>query len=217
VADELYVTWRTIPWGGIYVPVDCGNEVKELCKLVRFLCPALRLEHVMSQRINVVPLPVGRAQKSLHMTPRAPFGVCVGACTFVNEANAVVNGAVSVTFRVEIPVRRPAINDNRSAGFDPCIYNGLQSVSDSVRNGSENRFTGLALNSAKHPLSFNRVAPIIFAQTKLAFVDFDRLVRTADLLIGGLHVRQHRLSAEQTPFRDCIGTEAMVFLYNVGR
>jgi len=49
----------------------------------------------------------------------------VGACTLVNEASAVVKGAVSVTFRVEIPVSRPAINDDRSAGFDPCIYNGL--------------------------------------------------------------------------------------------
>jgi len=69
--------------------------------------------------MDVFPLPVVRAQKSLHKTPRALCGVCVGACTLVDEANAVVNGTVRVTFRVEIPVRSPAITDDRSAGFDP--------------------------------------------------------------------------------------------------
>jgi len=47
------------------------------------------------------------------MTPRAVYGVFVGACTLVNEASAVVNCAVHVTFRVEIPVRSPAITDDR--------------------------------------------------------------------------------------------------------
>ena len=68
------------------------------------------------------------------MTPRALYSVCVGASTLVNEANGVVNGAVGVTFRVEIPVRSPAITDDRSAGFDPSIYNSHQSVGGSVRN-----------------------------------------------------------------------------------
>ena len=104
--------------------------------------------------MNVVPLPVVRAQKNLHMTPRALCGVCVGARTLVNEANPVVNGAVRVTFRVEIPVRIPAITDDRSAGFDPCILNGLQNVSGPFRNGNEKGFTGLALNTAKHLLPF---------------------------------------------------------------
>ena len=84
------------------------------------------------------------------MTSRTLSGVCVGACTLVNEANAVVNGAMRVTFRVDIPVRSPAFTDDRSAGFDPRIYNGLQNVSDPVRN--EKRFTGLALHTAKHTL-----------------------------------------------------------------
>ena len=79
---------------------------------------------------------------------RALCGVCVVACTRVNEAKAVVNGAVRLTFRVEIPVLSPAITDDRSAGFDPCNYNGLQNVSGPVRNGNEKRFTGLALNTA---------------------------------------------------------------------
>ena len=165
----------------------------------------------------VAPLPVVRAQKSLHMKPRALYGVCVVACTLVNEANAVVNGTVLLTFRVEIPVRSPAVADDRSAGFDPCVYNGLQSVSGPVWNGNEKRFTGLALNNAKHPLPLNRVAPMTFTPTELAFVDLDGLVRTADLLRTALHVHQHRLSSELAPCRDCIGTEAILFVYNVGR
>ena len=135
----------------------------------------------------------------------------------VNEASAVVNGAVLLTFRVEIPVRSPAITDDCSAGFDPCIYNGLQSVCGPVRNGNEKRFTGLALNTIKHPLPLNRVAPMIFSPTELAFVDLDGLVRTADRLRAALHVHQHRLSAELVPCRDCVGNEAMLFVYNVDR
>jgi hypothetical protein len=39
--------------------------------------------------------------------------------------------------RIEIPVRCPAITDDRSTEFDPCIYNGFHSVSGSVRNEHE--------------------------------------------------------------------------------
>ena len=66
----------------------------------------------------VVPLSVVRAQKSLHMTPRALYSVCVGASTHDNEDNGVLNGAVRVTFPVENPVRSPAITDDRSAGLE---------------------------------------------------------------------------------------------------
>ena len=90
----------------------------------------------------------------------------MGAWALVNKAIAVVKGAVNVTFRVEIAVRFAAITDDRSAGFDPSIYYGHQSVGGSVRNGNEKRFTGLAPNTAKHPLSINRVAPMIFAPTE---------------------------------------------------
>ena len=84
--------------------------------------------------MHVVHLPVVRAQRSLHMTPRARYSVCVGARTLVSKDNGVVNGAVSVTLRVETPVRSPAITDDRNDGFDPGIYNGHQSVGGSVRN-----------------------------------------------------------------------------------
>ena len=84
----------------------------------------------------VVPFPVARAQKSLYTTPHAGHCVCVGACSLVNEANGMVNGAVRETFRVEIPLRSPAITDSRNAGFDPSISDGHQSVGGSVRNGT---------------------------------------------------------------------------------
>jgi len=112
--------------------------------------------------VYVVPLPVVRAQKSLHMTPRALYSVCVGPCTLVKEANGVVNGALRVTFRVEIPVSSPAIADGLSAEFDPSIYNGHQSVDGSFRNGNEKLFVGLLLNTTKHPLPLNSVAPMIY-------------------------------------------------------
>jgi hypothetical protein len=44
--------------------------------------------------------------------------------------------AVCVTLRVVMVVRTPAIADDRSAVFDPCIYNGHQSFGGSVRNGN---------------------------------------------------------------------------------
>jgi hypothetical protein len=113
------------------------------------------------------------------MTPSAIDSVYVGAFTLVNLADAVDNGAVRVTVRVEISVRTPAITDDRSPGLSPCIYNGLPSVIGSARNGNEKRFTRLALNTTKHPLPLNRVNFMIFAPTELALVDLDFIDRTA--------------------------------------
>jgi len=97
------------------------------------------------------------------------------------------------------------------------MYNGRQSVGGSVRNGNEKRFTGLALNTAKHSLLFNRVASVIFAPNELALVNLDGLVRTADLLGAALHVHEHGLSAELAPIRDRSRTEAMLFFDKGGR
>jgi len=120
----------------------------------------------MCKIVNVVHLPVLRAEESLCMTPHRLDGVRVGSSTLINKA---------------------------SAGFDPCIYNGLHSVRGSVRNENEKRFTTLVLNTAKHPLPHNRLAPVIFAPTELAVVDIDGLVRTAHLLRAALHVHQQGL------------------------
>jgi hypothetical protein len=121
----------------------------------------------------VVPFPVVRAQKILHMTSCALYRVCVGACTLVNGANVVVSGAVGVAFRVENPVRSPATTNDSSAGFDPSIYYDHQSVRWALRNGNEKRFTVLALNTSKHPLPLNKVATMIFSPTQLAFFRLD--------------------------------------------
>ena len=123
----------------------------------------------------VVPLSVVRAQKSLHMTPRALYSACVGACTHVNEANGVVNSAVCVTFPVEIPVRSPTITDDRSAGLEllgkrvqrcrSLPQASITAIKVSVvlsGTSTKKRFTGLALNTAKHPLPLNRGAPMVF-------------------------------------------------------
>ena len=83
----------------------------------------------------VVPLPVVRAQKSLHMTPRALCSVCVGACTLVKKPMVWLT-VRCVTFRVKIPVCSPAVADDRSAGFDASIYNGHHSVGGSIRKGT---------------------------------------------------------------------------------
>jgi len=94
------------------------------------------------------------------MTPRGLDGVRVSSSTLINKASAVIDGALRAILRIEIPVRCPVITDDRSAGFDPCIYNGLHSVSGYVRNENEKRFTTLVLNTAKHSLPHNRVAPM---------------------------------------------------------
>jgi len=96
----------------------------------------------------------------------------------------------------------PAITDECSDGFDPCIYNSHQSVGSSVRNGNKKRFTRLTLNAAKHPLPLNKMAPVIFAPTELALIDLNSLVRTADLLGAALHAHEHGLSAELAPVHD---------------
>ena len=151
------------------------------------------------------------------MTPCTFYCVCVGVSALVNEPYAMIDGVVRVTLRVEIAVRTPTITDDRSARFDPCIYDGHQSFGSSVWNGNEKRFTGLALNAAKHPLSLNRVAPAVFALSKLAVVDVDGLVGTADLLRAALHEHEHGLSAELALVRECRRTEAMLIFDKGGR
>jgi hypothetical protein len=123
----------------------------------------------------------------------------MSARALINEAYAVADGAVRVTVRIEIAVRTPAITDDYRAGFDPGTNNTDQGVSGSVRNGNEKRFSGLARNTAKHPLPLNWVTPVVFAPTDLALVDFDGLVRTADLLRAALEVDQLSFSAELAP------------------
>jgi hypothetical protein len=113
---------------------------------------------------------------------------------------------------LEIPVRRPAVTDDVSAGFDSGSKNIHQGVSSSVRNGNEKCLPALALNTAKDSLPLKRVAPVVFA-----VIDFYGLVRTANLLRAALQIHQHGLSAELAPISDRFRTKLMLLLDNVGR
>jgi hypothetical protein len=123
----------------------------------------------------------------------------MGAGLHVLEAEAVIDGEMCVTLRFETLVRCPTITDDRSAGFDPCIFYGHQSFGGSIRNGNEKRSTGFALNTAKNPLPLNGVPPIIFALTKFALIDLNDLVMNADLLRAALQVFEYIFSAELAP------------------
>jgi hypothetical protein len=78
-------------------------------------------------------------------------GIDVGASILVNKAYALVNGVMLVTLLFEISVRSPTITGDRSARFDPRIYNGLQSFGGCIRNGNEKHYTGIALYTTKTP------------------------------------------------------------------
>ena len=191
--------------------------MKKFSELVHTLCSAPRREHVMGKVVNVISLPVVRVEIGLYVTPSTHDSIGVSAILMVNELYAMVDGAVCVTSRVEIAVRTPAVTDDRSAGFDPCIYNGHQSVGGSVRNGNEKRSPGLALNTAKHPPPLNRIAPAVLALTELALVDLYGLVRTAGLLRAALYVGEHLLSAQLAPVRERTRTVVMLLFVMAGR
>jgi hypothetical protein len=77
--------------------------------------------------------------------------------------------------------------------------------------------TGFTFNTAKHPLSLNRVSPVVFTPTEVALIDFDGLVRTADIFRAAFQEYQHSLSAEHTPVGNCVPTEVMFMLNVVDR
>jgi len=168
-------------------------------------------EHVMRETINVVVRPVVRFQERLDVTPLRLSAA--GVITFfIDESNGVINGSVLLTLSVQISIRRPAITDDRSARFDPSIYNGDQGVSGSVRYWNKKCSARLTFHTAKHTLALNRVFRIAFSSTEHALVEFNGLVRTAYLFRAALHIHQHCISAEHAPVHDRCGTEAMLFL-----
>ena len=61
------------------------------------------------------------------------------------------------------------------------------------------------------------MAPMIFAPTKLAFLNSEGLVRTIDPPRAAIQVLQHGLSAEMVPVSHDSETEAMFSLEKVGR
>jgi len=93
----------------------------------------------------------------------------------------MVDGAVHVNQRVEIAIRIPAIADDRRAWFDPFTYNSHQRVGGYVRNGNKKFSAGHSFDSAKRPLTLNRVPSIVLSPTDLS-VNFDGLIRATDFV-----------------------------------
>ena len=67
----------------------------------------------------------------------------------MNETDRMVHGLVQLSVRVQIPVRRPAVTVDRSAGFDPVTNNSHQGVGSSVRKEKGRRSEW---HSSKPPL-----------------------------------------------------------------
>jgi hypothetical protein len=114
----------------------------------------------------------------------------------INESDRMVDSAVCVAVGFQNPVRRPAVIGDRNVEFDPDTNKTHQGASGSVRNGHKEGLAGLPFHTAKHPLSFQSVSPLVLGPTELAFVNFDSLVRTADLLRAAKDILQHGLSAK---------------------
>ena len=117
--------------------------------------------------------PIVGVKESLNKVSRTLDRVRVSRSALINETARVVHIMVCVAVSTQIEVRSPAVTNDRSAGFDAVTNDSHQCVSGSVRNWNEERSTGLTFNTAKHPLSFNSVFPVIFAPAELALVNFE--------------------------------------------
>jgi hypothetical protein len=153
-------------------------------------------------------------EENLYMMPRALDGIGVGPGVRIYEVDTVVDGLMRVTLRPEIAVRTPAITYDRSAGFDPVTFNGHKCVGGSVLNGDKKCFPRLSFDTAKHPLTLNRVSPMILSPTELALVNFDGLLRTTNLNRAALQINEHGFSTEHAPVSDCMVTEG-IFVYDL--
>jgi len=149
--------------------------------------------------------------------PRGLYGVVAGAGLWIDEVQAMVNGAVRVTMRVEIAIRTPAIADDRRAWFDPFTYKSRQRVGGSVRYGNKKCSAGPSFDTAKHPMTLNRVPSIVFSPTDLALVNFDDLIRTADILRAALQELEHGFPSERAPVSDRMVTQVKFVFDLVGR
>ena len=85
----------------------------------------------------VVFPPVLLAEEHLDATPCGLDRISVVPGVGIDEVDAVVDGAVRETLKVEIAVRTLAVTDDRSARFDPGMYDGRQCVGGSVRYGNK--------------------------------------------------------------------------------
>ena len=98
------------------------------------------------------------AKEHLDATPRGLDHISVVPGVGIDEVDVVVDSAVRETLRVEIAVHTPTITDDRSAGFDPGMYDGRQCVGGSVLYGNKKCSVGPSFNTAKHPLTLMMVS-----------------------------------------------------------
>jgi hypothetical protein len=95
------------------------------------------------------------------------------------------------------------------------IHSRIIAVSGSVWY-SNKKCAGPSFDTAKHPLTLNRVHPIVFRPTDLALVNLDELIRTADLFRAVLQELEHGFPAEYAPVSDRVVTEAKFVFDLVG-
>jgi hypothetical protein len=93
--------------------------------------------------------------------------------TLIDETSRVDNSLVRVAMCIQIPLRCPAVTDDRSAGFDPDANHSHERGGGSVWNREEKGFTELTFDTAKYPLSFNSVYPVELQPPELAVIDFE--------------------------------------------
>jgi hypothetical protein len=72
-----------------------------------------------------------------------------------------------------------------------------------------------SFDTAKHPLTLNRVPSIVLSPTDLALVNLDGLIRTTDLG-AALQELEHDFPAEHAPVSERMVTEAMFVFDLVG-
>ena len=148
--------------------------------------------------MEFVVLPVVRSKEGLNVAPRALDCICMIPGVRINERDQVIHGAVRVTVSPDILIRNTSVADERGAGFDPSTNNAHQCVGGSVQNWNKKCSTGIAFDTAKHPLNLYRVSPMVFTPTEFTLINLNGLVRTAEFLRVALQVYQQCLPAEHS-------------------
>ena len=86
--------------------------------------------------VDVVVDPVVGIKKCLYIPLGALDRIRMSTSTFINKTDRVIHSLVCLTVRFNVPLCRPAVADDRSAGFDPVTNNSHQCVGGPVRNGN---------------------------------------------------------------------------------
>jgi hypothetical protein len=72
-----------------------------------------RAANIVGEMVYVISNPVVRVEVSLHMMQRAVNSVRVSASMLINEKDGMVDGEVRVSVGRDLPLRRPAVTDDR--------------------------------------------------------------------------------------------------------